>query len=75
MKYRLGIIAMLLLDLILSMSIIDFSSDGVTYHVIAINELVSKINPYTHLSSDLRVDTYPILPWLLPAAIKQIFLP
>ena len=47
MKYRLGIIAILILDLILSILIIDFSSDGATYHVIAINELVSKINPYS----------------------------
>ena len=73
MKYRLGIIAILIVDLILSILIIDFSSDGATYHVIAINELVSKINPYSYISSDLRVDTYPVLPWLLPAAIKQIF--
>jgi hypothetical protein len=72
-RFRSSIIAVLALDLILSLLMIDFSSDGPTYHVIAINELVATINPYSHLSSDLRVDSYPILPWLLPAAIKQIF--
>ena len=55
------------------MFIIDFSSDGPTYHVIAINELASSIDPYTYISPDIRVDTYPILPWLFPAAVKQIF--
>lgn len=73
LRYRILIILVILLDFILSLILIDFSSDGATYHVIAINELVNSINPYTYISHDIRIDTYPILPWLLPAAIKQLF--
>ena len=73
MKYRFGIMAILALDLILSLFLIDFSSDGANLHWIAINEITYSLNIYETINNDLRIDTYPVLPWLLPAAVKQMF--
>jgi hypothetical protein len=64
------IVLIFTIDYLISINIIDFSSDGVTYHYEAMRRISS--NLYLSNSGDKRIDSYPALPWLI-GSIPLIF--
>ena len=73
-NYHLSIFLfiILLIDFLLAYLVIDFSSDGSSYHYKAILIIANGYDLYFDKSLDYRLSGTPVMQWIFPAIFKDI---
>ena len=66
------LIGFMALEAIIKTQIIDFGSDSITYHFPARHFIENGGNLFWDTQGDIRIDSQPILPWLVTATVALV---